>query len=330
MSGRNEHELRTNNNIEHILQGKSSSLKKYYLKIRTTKEPLTCLEYLRKINSFLNYTNKNVNNITIKDIDDYMNMIYYIEDNNGKLKKSSSSYRQSVYAALNSFFGYLYSRGEIEKNPMIEIERPKSTDHVSRKVLDMDDFNNILNTIKKGVGSDRAKAKQKKWIERDLLIMYLFMNTGMRKTALSEINIEDINFNSKLLTVIDKRNKQLEYNITEDLERLIKNWLIKRKDLLGDKELDALFISDKKNRISEKAIYNLVQKYSEGALGYSISPHKLRASFVTIFYQASGCDIKATSEAVGHSNIATTSLYIVNKNNSRKNAANYMSSNLKI
>ena len=120
MSGRNEHELRTNNNIEHILQGKSSSLKKYYLKIRTTKEPLTCLEYLRKINSFLNYTNKNVNNITIKDIDDYMNMIYYIEDNNGKLKKSSSSYRQSVYAALNSFFGYLYSRGEIEKNPMIE------------------------------------------------------------------------------------------------------------------------------------------------------------------------------------------------------------------
>ena len=330
MSGRNEHEFRTNKNIEEILKNNSTDLRRYYLKIRVTKEPLTCLEYIRKINAFLNYINKDVNNIDIKDIDDYMNMIYYIKDNNGKERKSSSSYRQSVYAALNSFFGYLYSRGEIKENPMIEIDRPKSTDHVVRKALDMNDFNNILNTIKKGVGSDRAKAKQKKWVERDLLIMYLFMNTGMRKTALSEINIEDIDFDSKILTVIDKRNKKLEYNITEDLEQLINNWLVKREYLLEGKKLDALFISDKMNRISEKAIYNLVQKYSEGALGYSISPHKLRASFVTIFYQASGCDIKATSEAVGHSNIATTSLYIVNKNNSRKNAANYMSSKLKI
>ena len=327
MSGRNEHEIRTNNNIDCLLKNKPDSLRRYYLKIRTTKEPLTCLEYIRKINMFLNYTNKDISKITIKDIDDYMNMIYYIKH---KEKRSSSSYRQSVYSALNSFFEYLYSRGEIEKNPMIEIDRPKSTDHVVRKALDLDDFNHILDTIKQGTGSNLAKIKQKKWVERDLLIMYLFMNTGMRKTALSEINIEDIDFESKILTVVDKRNKKLEYNITKELENLINNWLIKREKILEGKHLDALFISDKMNRISERAIYNLVQKYSEGALGYSISPHKLRASFVTIFYQASGYDIKATSEAVGHSNIATTSLYVVNKNNSRKNAANYMSSNLKV
>ena len=330
MNGRNEHEFRTNDNIKRILENAPVYLKRYYLKIRTTKEPLTCLEYIRKINMFLKYIDKDIDRITVKDIDDYMNTIYYIKDNKGKERRSSSSYRQSVYSALNSFFEYLYSRGEIKKNPMVEIERPKSTDHVIRKALDLDDFNNILNIIKKGVGSDTAKIKQKKWIERDLLIMYLFMNTGMRKTALSEINIEDIDFDSKILTVIDKRNKKLEYNITDDLEKLIKNWLVKRDMLLKDRKNNALFISDKMNRISERAIYNLVQKYSEGALGYPISPHKLRASFVTIFYQASGCDIKATSEAVGHSNIATTSLYIVNKNNSRKNAANYMSSNLKI
>jgi site-specific recombinase XerC len=330
MSGRIEHENRTNNNIENILKTSHPLLKKYYLKIRTTKEPLTCLEYVRKINAFLETTNKNINNITIKDIDDYMNMIFYITDSKGKQRRSSSSYRQSVYAALNSFFGYLYSRGEIQINPMIEIDRPKSTDHVIRKALDLEDFNNILKTIKIGAGSDMAKLKQKRWVERDLLIMYLFMNTGMRKTALSEINIEDIDFESKILTVIDKRNKKLEYNITDDLEKLLYAWLDKREEILKGKKQNALFISEKMNRISERAIYNLVQKYSKEALGYTISPHKLRASFVTIFYQASGCDIKATSEAVGHSNIATTSLYIVNKNNSRKNAANYMSSNLTI
>ena len=74
MSGRSEHENRTNNNIENILKTSPISLKKYYLKIRTTKEPLTCLEYVRKINAFLEKTNKNINSITIEDIDDYMNM----------------------------------------------------------------------------------------------------------------------------------------------------------------------------------------------------------------------------------------------------------------
>lgn len=330
MNGRYEHELRTNNNIEYILKDKPAYLKKYYTKIRTTKEPLTCLEYIRKINAFLSFVEKDITNITVRDIDDYMNSIYYIKTSKGEEKRSSSSYRQSVYSALNSFFEYLYSRNEINQNPMIGIDRPKNTDHVIRKALDLNDFNAILGIVRTGVGSKAAKNKQAKWIERDLLIMYLFMNTGMRKTALSEINIEDINFDSKILTVIDKRNKKLEYNITPNLEILINDWLYKRAILLKGKKENALFISDKYNRISERAIYNLVQKYSEGALGYSISPHKLRASFVTIFYQASGCDIKATCEAVGHSNIATTSLYIVNKNDSRKTASNFMSSKLKV
>ena len=207
MSGRREHEIRTNNNIEFILKDKPTYLNKYYLKIRTTKEPMTCLEYIRKINSFLLYTNKDIKNISIKDIDDYMDKIYYIKGKDGIEKRSSSAYRQSVYSALNSFFEYLYSRNEIDKNPMVEIDRPKNTDHVVRKALDLNDFNMILETVRTGVGSNAAKYKQAKWTERDLLIMYLFMNTGMRKTALSEINIEDIDFDSKILTVIDKRNK---------------------------------------------------------------------------------------------------------------------------
>ena len=330
MNGRLEHGLKINETINYILKDKPVEVGRFYYKIRATKEPTTCLEYVRKVNTFLDTINKDVHDITVSDLDDYFSKLLYITDSNGIEKRSSNAYRQSIYSALNAFFSFLYTRGEIKTNPMNEIERTKNKDHVSRIALDLDEFNRILQSVQDGVGSKGNKQRYRYLVNRDLLILFLFMNTGMRRTALSEINVQNVDLENKTITVIDKRNKLLEYNITPELEKIIYNWLNDRKVLLSGRNEDALFITDKGNRISDKAIYNLVKKYSKDALGYAISPHKLRASFVTIFYEACGHDIKATSEAVGHSNIATTSLYIVNKNNSRKKAANFMSSNLKI
>ena len=321
MKGRLEHELRINNNIQEILKNSPKELEFFYYNIQISKEPTTCLEYIRKIYKFLIYTNKEIKDITNVDISRYFNSINYITKEE-EIKRTSSSYRQGIWSALNQFFNFLYLSKQIENNPMRTISRPKSTDNVERLALSL----NELNAILKAVNNDTKN----KWKERDTLILFLFMNTGMRKTALSEINIEDINYNNNTLTVIDKRNKLQVYNITDEMKTTINIWLYKRSLILNGIKEDALFISAKKRRISEKMIYNIVKKYSFMGLGYSISPHKLRASFVSIYYEACGHDIKATSQAVGHSNVATTSLYIVKNNNARKEAIDFMSKNLLI
>ena len=43
---------------------------------------------------------------------------------------------------------------------------------------------------------------QYKWKSRDRAIMMLFMQTGIRETALSEINIEDIDFENHSIKVL--------------------------------------------------------------------------------------------------------------------------------
>lgn len=321
MKGRLEHELRTNKNIEAILKVNPIELTYFYLSIQVSKEPMSCLIYIRRISHFLSYTKKSVRDINTQDIALYFNSINYTKDKNGELKRTSSAYRQTVWSALNAFFRYLELNKIILNNPIKAIERPKSTDKVKRISLSMDELNKML---------EYTNSLPTKWKERDVLILFLFMNTGMRRTALSEINVSDINFEDGLLTVTDKRNKEQIYTLTPEIETALTKWLIKRDIILNGKREDALFISARKNRISEKTIYDIVKKYSKMALGYSISPHKLRASFVSLFYEASGHDIKATCEAVGHANIETTSLYIVKKNNSRKEAINFMSSQLKI
>lgn len=329
MQGRLEHEIRINNNISALLENAPKEVIEFYYNLQVSKEPTTCLEYIRKILNFIKYTKKSPLEITNLDISKYLNSVNYI-NKNGELVRTSSSYRQGIWSAINQFYNFLYLNKKIDFNPITSISRPKTTDNVRRISLSMQELNQMLLAVENGAGNARSKARQAKWKERDKLILFLFMNTGMRKTALSEININDINYSDNTLTIIDKRNKIQIYGLTNEMKICIDNWLIKRDSFLNGKKEDALFISSNLKRMNEKSIYNIVKKYSEEALGYSISPHKLRASFVSLYYEASGHDIKATCQAVGHANIATTSLYIVKGNDARKDAINFMSKNLKI
>ena len=328
MKGRLEHELRIKNNINDLLSAMPECVADFYYNMQISKEPTTCLEYLRRIKHFLDFAGDDIKNIDSRVIGKYFDSIQYKSDKYGEIINTSFSHRKVTWTILNRFFSYLVDVELIKKNPMTKSDRPKTKDNVSRIFLSMEDLNEILKAVRTGAGSQMAVAKQKAWMERDLLIIFLFMNTGMRKTALSEINLEDISFGDKELIVTDKRNKTQVYHLTEEMENAIHTWLIKREKLLNGEQNDALFISSLRKRMSEKAIYNLVQKYSEEALGYPISPHKLRAAFVSLYYEASGGDIKATCEAVGHADISTTSIYITKRNDSRKAAQNFMSQNL--
>ena len=330
MKGRTEHAYRTRNNIKQLLEEMPKEVTDFYYIMQTSREPLTCLEYVRKINHFIKFAGTNFNKIDEAIVGKYFELIKDTNDSCGNIKESSFAYQKVVWTSLNHFFTYLSNKGVILENPMKLIERPKYDDNVKRIFISMDDLNSILHTVQTGAGSKKAISRQKKWKERDLLIMFLFMNTGMRKTALSEINVEDISFHDKSLIVIDKRRTQQVYDISNEMEQAITTWLSKREELLDGTECEALFITGSKTRISEKAIYNLVQKYSEEALGYAISPHKLRGAFISLYFKESGNDIESTRKAVGHKSVATTSRYISSKNNPRTEAINFMSKNLKV
>lgn len=330
MKGRLEHGLRIKKNIETLLNSMPEYVSGFYYNIQISKEPTTCLEYLRKIKLFLDFINCNITEVSDVEIGRYFDKITTKITTDGTVIETSFAYKKATWTVLNQFFTYLVKKKIVDSNPMEDTERPSQKDNVARRFLSMNDLNSILDCVKNGAGTKKAIAKQKDWVERDLLIMFLFMNTGMRKTALSEINVEDISFTERTLTVVDKRNKTQIYNITDEMEQVINTWLRKREILLKGEHNDALFISSLRKRMSEKSIYNLVKKYSEEALDYMISPHKLRAAFVSLYYEASGGDIKATCEAVGHADISTTSIYITKRNDSRKAAQNFMSKSLRI
>lgn len=225
-------------------------------------------------------------------------------------RNSSSSYQIALYYALKKFFTFAKIKKYISENPMDTIEKPKDKGKINRIHLHGSDFKNILTAIDNGAGSERAKARQFRWKERDELILQLFMTCGMRKSALTSINVEDIDFEQNILTLTDKGNEVHEYDVSNLLEP-IKAWLYKREQILEGKEVEALFISNRKQRISVDAVEGIVAKYSQEGINNKLTPHDLRAGLCTILAMEEGKDIKFVADVIGHKDIKTTQRYII-------------------
>ncbi len=88
--------------------------------------------------------------------------------------------------------------------------------------------------------------------------------------------------------------------------------------------MDALFISDRKKRITSTTISRLVGKYSEDALGYSVSPHKLRAAYANIILRKSNGNIYLTQRLLDHASPNTTKIYLDDISEEDKDMATQM------
>ena len=234
-----------------------------------------------------------VKKLTIQDLHAY---ISYADKNreNGNFAKSRK------VASLRSFFEYLYSRVNlIEKNPAEALEFPK-TENRHPIYLTLDQSELLLNTV--------LENKNEEYRKRDYAIIMLFLNCGLRLSELSSIDIDKIKDNDTL-SIIGKGNKERTIFINEACILAIKAYMAIRPDVVTDNK--AMFISKRKNRMSNRAIQHMVDRYIEKA-GFDTSiysTHKLRHTAATLMYKYGNVDILALQEILGHESVSTTQIY---------------------
>lgn len=335
MSGR----LSENNKLEKIIENKLTTCPDYvvnwYYNMRASdKEITSCREYIKKVVHFLESIDRNIKNIKASDITQNNVTKYMIDsktkiNNRGKVVETSDSYQLTIWYALRNFFDYLTKNNYIPQNYMCNIDKPKNKDidriNSERILLTEDDFNKILNSVKKSAGSLNRISRL--FSDRDMAIMSLFMTTGMRRAALSQIDVDDIGTDN-VLRVVDKGNKIQEYYLSDEVLIILAKWIYTREQL-NVKDESALFISKNGTRMTGESICRLVEKYCQDALGYKLSPHKLRSGFCSIMYNTTG-DIEKVRRMVGHANISTTQRYIVTNNKERLESSQIMASKLRL
>ncbi len=273
-----------------------NTIKEYYYDLRTFFRYIKVFKYGANEKDFENIPVQDINLEDIKNID--LTDLYSFMAFTSRDRDNTAVTRARKVASLKSFYKYLHTKLKlIEFNPAAELDSPKIVKRLP-KYLNLDESVNLLNSV-----------DGKKNVERDYAILVLFMNCGLRLSELVGINVNSIRGDT--LTVIGKGNKERTVYLNQACKDAITAYKVKRDKILNIKEPKALFISERKTRISPKTVQYLVKKYiqASGLDPDKYSPHKLRHTAATLMYKHGHVDIRALQAILGHESIATTEIY---------------------
>jgi site-specific recombinase XerD len=100
-----------------------------------------------------------------------------------QLEDHKPSSVQTRFRGCHVFFSWLVWEGEIKENPMRLMQQPKFVES-SPDILTEDQLRAILNTCKSNSFEDR----------RDTAIIRVLIDTPLRRSELTNIKVEDINW----------------------------------------------------------------------------------------------------------------------------------------
>ncbi|WP_296129766.1 tyrosine recombinase XerC [uncultured Anaerococcus sp.] len=230
-------------------------------------------------------------------IQDFYAFLSYLDND----KNDSATTRSRKISAIKSFYKYMYNEIEIiDTNNANKLTNPK----ISQRqpiYLTLSETEILLNEIN--------KEKNEFLRARDLAMVFTFLTTGMRLSELVSINLSDVNKDS--FNIIGKGNKERTVYLTKNCLELINSYIIIRSAYLKDDKVNALFISTRKKRISNRAVQATIDKYLEKA-GFDTtiySTHKLRHTAATLMYKYGDVDIRALKDILGHASVSTTQIY---------------------
>ncbi len=277
-----------------------------YLSVVKGKSPNTLKEYKFDIMTFFNFIIfrkklkispqeiglETLKNVSLSDMYAYMN---YVKNE----RKNGPNARSRKTASLRTFYSYLTNKIKVlDKNITLELESPKLPKR-NPIYLNLDESKKLLDNID----------TNSKFYSRDYAIIVTFLNCALRLSELSSINVRDINWDNNSLTVIGKGDKERIIYLNNMVINALKNYLNDRftYNVKGDHK-DALFISSRGVRISNRAIQHIIKKYSVN-LDKKITPHKLRHTSATLMFKHGKIDIRTLQKVLGHENISTTQIY---------------------
>lgn len=224
-------------------------------------------------------------------------IVYLMQDN-----YASKTVNRKV-STVKSFFKFLKKIGKIKFNPTSKVSAPKLGKRLP-KVIREDALNDLLNYEDENIDHKSL---------RDRLVIDLLYMTGMRRSELIGLKMDDINFETNAIKVLGKGNKERLIPISDELLERINTYLKAKLDHFGSIDLnESLIVTDKGCSLYPKFVYNLVvRNISTVSTSDSKSPHVLRHSFATHMAN-SGADLNSIKEILGHASLASTEVYMHN------------------
>ena len=271
-------------------------------KLSSGRSHETIKQYTRVVHQLCDMVRKELNMITSDDIIYFLAKYPYTKTPNVSRCTMDSKRRY-----LSSIFSLLKKHKKIVENPMDMVEQIKYISKI-KQPLEKKEIDNIKNAI--------SNEKNKMIEARNTAILQLFLDSALRVSELSNINISDINFDKKEIKVLGKGSKERIVLFSDDTLNKIKEYLSHRDITIENDKcyyFNVPLFMNKANtrRLKSSGIQNMLKKLRIPSGVRRLHCHLLRASCATDLAKE-GIAIDIIAKYLGHSGLNVIQRYVIN------------------
>jgi site-specific recombinase XerD len=339
-----EHEIVSK--CEAIQKELPSFMRGFFAYLKGNVLPMTRLAYLTDIRFFCQYlvdetdltkaastseiTRSEFNEIMAVDVNlfiDYCRSYRVEKDDEIILYENTNKTLARKKSSVSVLFKQLYRDGLVDTNitdGFDPIRVPKASER-EIKALQDDEVMIMLDAVTTGANlTPKEHQYWEKTKRRDKAILILFITYGLRLFELQQLNVSSFNFSRGEFKIYRKRDKEAIMPLNQSVTAVVTDYLENERvdeERIQEGHEDALFLSLQGRRMTERAIRDLVKKYTSIGMATSrksgYSPHKLRATAATSLI-GRGNSIFDVQALLDHEQVTTTQLYANHKMNVKR------------
>ena len=267
-----------------------------YLTYEKRYSPHTLLNYKKDLEEWIDFCRAEAIeylNIEYGDVRNFLTKCY--------LKKLSRRSISRKLSTLRSFYQYLLKEETINKNPFALIKAPKSKQGLPNFLYE-EEMSALFESINQNTDLGC----------RNYALLELLYATGIRVSECCQLTIAQIDFESELLLIHGKGNKDRYIPLGAFAVEAIQNYIKQsRLKLLAKSSLetDILFLNHLGKPLTDRGVRDILNRMTKKtADNIKIAPHMIRHSFATHLLN-NGADLRSVQELLGHESLSSTQIY---------------------